>query len=89
MGRAALEMALRQAGVDRNLLTALAADLAEGRHDHPDLDEDVEHLGAPGPSRQPRSLSETDFEAHWGPPTVVADADVCGGFGDLCGRRVA
>ena len=89
MGRAALEMALRQAGVDRNLLTALAADLAEGRQGHVGLDEDVDHMGGPGPSRRPRSVSGTDFEAHWGLPTLVADADVCGGFGDLCGRRVA
>jgi hypothetical protein len=89
MGRVGLEIALRQAGVGRNLSIALAADLAGGRAGDVDLDEEVDIANGTSPESRPRLVGGTDLEERWGLPALAADADVCGGFGDLCGRRVA
>lgn len=89
MGRSAIQLALRAAGVGGDLSIALAAD----------LDESWEASGTPsdegsgsnfGRGRiEPAAHGHAEVEASWELPFLVADADVCGGFGDLCGRRVA
>ena len=89
MGKTELEMAFRGAGVGGDLSIALAADLAGARNDGIDVATDDGGLVPPRLRRRTRLDLVTDLEGPWGMPALVADADVCGGFGDLCGRRVA
>lgn len=89
MGEQELQWALRGAGVEGNLSIALAADLAEAR----DSDIGAAHEASPhaqaGGYREGWATDRADLEDRWDMPPLVADADLCGGFGDLCGRRVA
>lgn len=88
MGRTELEMAFRDAGVGGDLAIALAADMDEPSNDDNNVADDGGRVA--GRLRRGARLTPVpDPEALWGTPTLVADADVCGGFGDLCGRRVA
>lgn len=89
MGRAALELALRDAGVGGHLAIALSADLAEAQGGDLDMtDEAGQRLQARG-YRGARAMRDLEPEPAWDMPSLVADADLCDGFGDLCGRRVA
>ena len=85
MGKAAIQSALRAAGVGGDLSVALAVDLNEGG-DVPG--DDGAYVNA---QRRIDAAARTGagIEVSWDLPFLVADADVCGGFGDLCGRRVA
>lgn len=89
MGRAALELALRDAGVGGHLAIALSADLAEARGGDIDIAEEAGQLFQARGFREARAMRDLEPEPGWDMPFLVADADLCDGFGDLCGRRVA
>lgn len=89
MGRAALEWALRDAGVGSHLAIALSADLAEAQGGDFDMVDEVGQRLQVREFRGARAMRDLEPEPGWDMPSLVADADICDGFGDLCGRRVA
>lgn len=89
MGRAAIQLALRAAGVGGDLSIALAADL-DGSFEPGGSSDDEGGNGHNVPRcMEPSGRPADGLEEPWELSFLVADADVCGGFGDLCGRRVA
>jgi hypothetical protein len=86
MGRTELEMAFRDAGVGGDRSIALSEELSDVW--------DGDEVVAPLPSAFPPRLLdawEFDDQALLGIFRIpaVADADVRGDLGDMCGRRVA
>lgn len=89
MGRTALEMALRDAGVGVDVSIALAAELSEVWAGDGDTVEDGQAPAFALHLLEAWEVDAVDHDRDWHLPAAVDDANVGGASGDLCGRRVA